>query len=120
MSPPACAAAAAFAAAVLAAGCAADPPPPAKAPGFSAFLEQIATRCQPLYAGALLITPDFLDPAWDLQTYKHYDQWLDQTSRLYYRKLSPQAYLDAIGARFGERSFESARCTVAQLPPLQR
>jgi hypothetical protein len=108
--------AAALAAALATAACAPDAWTNVKASGFNAFLEQIADQCQPLYAGPLLVTRNFQDPAWDLQSYNYYDQWLDQTSRLYYRKITPQTYLENVNNLFGARSLESARCTVTKLP----
>lgn len=108
--------AAALACVLLGSGCAPDAWTNVKAQGFNAFLDQAAAQCQPLYAGPLLITRGFRDPAWDLNSYDYYDQWLDQTSRLYYRKISPQTYLENVNNLFGARSAESARCVVQQLP----
>jgi hypothetical protein len=45
-----------------------------------------------------------------------YDQWIDQTLRLYYKKISPQTYLTNIDNLLGKRSLASAQCAVGKVP----
>ncbi len=97
-------------------GCAPDAWNNVQATGFNAFLNRIATECAPLYAGQFLITPNFQDPSYDQNTYDVYDQWLDQTSRVYYGRISAQTYIDNVNNFFGARSAQSAQCTVTKVP----
>ena len=100
-------------AACLLAGCAPDALHNVKATGFNAYLNQIAAQCAPLYAGSQVITVNYDPPNYGADDYV---QWLDQTSRLYYKKISPQQYLTNIGNFFDPRSLGSARCAVDKLP----
>jgi len=105
---------AALGAAVLA-GCAPDAMQNIKATGFNAFIDQVAVECAPLHAGPQVITVNYSPPnyATDL-----YDQWFDATSRLYYKKTTPQTYLNDINNFFGDlRTQASAQCVVSKLPP---
>jgi len=100
---------------LLLGGCAPDAYSNMKATGFNAFLNQASIDCAPLYAGSQVITANYSPPnyATDL-----YDQWLDATSRLYYKKTSPQTYLNDINNYFGDaRTQASAQCLVSKLPP---
>jgi hypothetical protein len=97
-------------------GCAPDAWNNVQATGFNAFLNRIATECAPLHAGQFVITPNFQDPAWDQSTDDIYDQWLDQTSRLYYGRISAQTYVTNVGNFFGARSAQSAQCTITKTP----
>ncbi len=97
-------------------GCAPDAWNNVQATGFNAFLNRIATECAPLHAGQFVVTPNFQDPSYDQDTDDIYDQWLDQTSRLYYGRISPQTYITNVGNLFDARSAQSAQCTVTKLP----
>jgi hypothetical protein len=101
--------------AVLVVGCAPDAWTNIKATGFNAFLDQVATECAPLQVGPQVVTVNYQPPnyATDL-----YDQWFDATSRLYYKKTTPQTYLNDINNYFGDpRTQQSAQCVVSKLPP---
>ena len=101
--------------AALMAGCAPDAMQNIKATGFNAFIDQVAVECAPLHAGPQVISVNYSPPnyATDL-----YDQWLDATSRLYYKKTTPQSYLNDINNYFGDpRTQASAQCVVSKLPP---
>ena len=104
---------AALAAAVLAGGCAPDAWNNRKATGLNAWIDQIALECAPLYAGPQVITANYSPANYVADAY---DQWLDQTSRLDYKKISPQTYLTHIGNFFDPRSVGSAQCAVDKLP----
>ncbi len=50
-----------------------------------------------------------------------YGVWLDQTSNLYYKRITPEAYIQNINNLFpGERTAVAARCLVSKLPPPQQ
>lgn len=101
--------------AALVAGCAPDSMSSMKATGFNAFVDRVAVECAPLQVGEMLITPNYQVPNYALNDY---DQWFDQTSRLYYKRISPQTYVNNIGNFFpGERTARSTQCLVSKLPP---
>lgn len=100
-------------AAALTAGCAPDAWSNRQATGFNAYLDRIAVECAPLYAGSQVITVNYEPPNYAVGDY---DQWIDQTSRLYYKKISPQTYLDNIDNLLGKRSLASAQCAVGKVP----
>lgn len=100
-------------AAVLGSGCAPDAWSNRKATGLDAWIDRIAAECAPLYAGPQVITANYEPPN---DAADAYDQWLDQTSRLYYKKISPQTYLVNIGNFFDAASLKSAQCAVDKLP----
>lgn len=104
--------------AALLAACAPDAWNNRQATGFNAFQNQIATECAPLMVGPMLITANYQAPNY---LAGQYDQWLDQTSRLYYKKISPETYAENIGNFFpGERTAQSTRCVLSKLPPAPR
>ena len=44
--------------------------------------------------------------------------WFDHTSNLYYKHITPEAYLKDINNLFpGERTAVATRCLVSKLPP---
>lgn len=100
-------------AALLVSGCAPDAWSNRKATGFDAWIDRIAVECAPLYAGPQVITVNYDPPNYAAD---QYDQWLDQTSRLYYKKISPQTYLTNIGNFLDAPSVKSAQCAVDKLP----
>ena len=46
------------------------------------------------------------------------DYWLDQTSRLYYRRISPAQYRESLNAFFGAGNDGTIDCLVNNLPPV--
>lgn len=102
-------------AATLLAGCAPDAWQNVKATGFDGFINQVAVDCAPLVVGSQVVTVNYQAPNYAVDLY---DQWFDATSRLYYKKSTPQKYLDDIYNYFGDpRTQASARCLVSKLPP---
>jgi hypothetical protein len=102
-------------AASLLAGCAPDAWQNVKATGFNGFVNQVAVDCAPLVVGSQVVTVNYEAPNYALDLY---DQWFDATSRLYYKKSTPQKYLDDINNYFGDaRTQASAQCLVSKLPP---
>ena len=102
-------------AALVLAGCAPDQFSNYRAKGFDGFVDQASVDCAPLQVGPMVITRNYEPPNYaDAQ----YGVWLDQTSNLYYKRITPAAYLENIGNLFpGERTMKAAQCLVAKLPP---
>ncbi len=101
--------------AALLGGCAPDAMDNMKATGFDGFLDRVSVACAPLVVGSQVITANYTAPddALDL-----YDQWFDATSRLYYKRTTPETYLHDIYNLFGDpRTQASAQCLVSKLPP---
>jgi hypothetical protein len=99
----------------LLAGCAPDAWQNVKATGFNGFVNQMTVDCAPLVVGSQVITANYEAPNYALDLY---DQWFDATSRLYYKKITPQTYLNDIYNYFGDaRTQASAQCLVSKLPP---
>ncbi|MBN8508961.1 MAG: hypothetical protein J0L57_10150 [Burkholderiales bacterium] len=97
------------------AGCAPDQFSNVKATGFNAFVDQAADECAPLQVGPMVITRNYYPPNY---AEAQYGVWLDQTSNLYYKRQSPEAYIENIGNLFpGERTAVATRCLVSKLPP---
>ena len=100
-------------AAVLA-GCAADQFSNYKATGFNGFVDMASEQCAPLQVGPMVITKNYQAPNYATT---QYGVWLDQTSNLYYQRISPQAYIDNINNLFpGERTERATQCLVSKLP----
>ena len=97
------------------AGCAPDQFTNYKAKGFDGFINQASVECSPLQVGPMVITPNYEPPNYATA---QYGVWLDQTSNLYYKRQSPEAYLENINNLFpGERTAKAAQCLVSKLPP---
>src|SRR4029453_992842 len=98
--PPAAATliALASAAAVLS-GCAPDAWNNVQATGYNAFLNKIATSCQPLMIGSRDMSYKILHN--DSSDDSNYNYFLDLTSQLYYGKTSPEAYRSGISGFLG-------------------
>jgi hypothetical protein len=97
----------------LFAGCAPDAWSNKQATGFNAFLDTITVACAPLHVGPMIVTRNYYPPNY---AQGQYDLWLDQTSRLYYQRITPETYLTNIG-NFGPfpDTIKSAQCVVSQL-----
>jgi hypothetical protein len=105
----------ALGACALAAGCAPDQFSNYKATGFNAFVDQAAEECAPLQVGPMVITKNYFPPNYATA---QYGVWLDQTSNLYYKRQSAEAYLQNINNLFpGERTATASQCLVSKLPP---
>jgi hypothetical protein len=99
----------------LAAGCAPDQLSNYQASGFNAFVDSAAVACAPLQFGPMVITKNYDPPNY---VTAQYGAWLDQTSNLYYKRISPEAYLSNINNLFpGGRTAAAAQCLVSKLPP---
>lgn len=104
--------------AALLAGCAPDAWQNVKATGFDGFVNQMTVDCAPLVVGSQVITANYEAPNYAIDLY---DQWFDATSRLYYKKTTPQTYLNDIYNYFGDpKTQASAQCLVSKLPPAEQ
>lgn len=97
------------------AACAPDAMNNRQATGYNAYLNTLATRCDPLMIGIYnvgewLTNQGSNDP--------NYSYFLDMTSRLYYGTVSPTAYRDGITGFFGSSTTNEASfaCIFRNLP----
>jgi hypothetical protein len=98
------------------AACAPDAVRNAQATGFNGYINTLKTACPNIQIGASNVG---LWLQYGGGTTNDYDYWLDMTSRLYYRRVSPAEYRSAVGAQLGpgtsnDRAFD---CIIGQLPP---
>jgi hypothetical protein len=98
------------------AGCAPDAIRSAQATGFNGYVNTLKTACPNIQIGASNVG---LWLQYGGGTTNDYDYWLDMTSKLYYRRVSPAEYRSAVGAQLGpgtsnDRAFD---CIIGQLPP---
>ena len=94
------------------AGCAPDAWTNVQATGFNGYLKTIQVQCSPLLLGGQ-------EMSWALQTGagdNDYNYFLDQTSKLYYRKISPPGYSESLTAFFGAGYDRAINCVIAKLP----
>lgn len=97
------------------AGCAPDQFTNYKASGLNGFVDQAAVECAPLQVGPMVITPNYTAPNYAAA---QFGVWWDQTSNLYYKRQTPEQYLENVGNLFpGERTATAMRCLVSKLPP---
>jgi len=100
-------------AALAVAACAPDAMNNRAATGFNGFIDQISRACAPLQFGMY----QFADPLMGAVGGNSYDYWLDQTSKLYYRRIGPDTYAESLNAFFGAGNQGSIDCTLRYLPP---
>ncbi len=105
----------ALACATLAVGCAPDSFRSAQATGFNAYVKQLPTSCRPLQIGSQDLGEMVLSDAIGNNDYEYF---IDATSKLYYNRMSPQSYRQALEGFFGagtpnNKSFE---CIFRTLP----
>ena len=83
-----------------------------RATGFNSFLKTIQVQCSPLLLGGQ-------EMSWALQTGagdNNYAYFLDQTSKLYYRRIGPSGYAESLTAFFGAGYDRAINCVIAKLP----
>ncbi|WP_420992531.1 hypothetical protein ACKI2N_031105 [Cupriavidus sp. 30B13] len=112
---PAFATRAAACAALLCAACAPDSIDNIQARGFDAYLDGLRRECPDMMIGDNNIS-DWLRT--DGSPDSDYVYWLDQTSRLYYRRITPAQYRDSVTGAFGEgkSGTHAVDCIVRNLP----
>ncbi len=114
-SKPLRAAGAAAASIALLVACAPDAVRNRQATDFNAYLDSLKTACPNMIVGTNNIS-EWLRTSGSRGD-DDYVYWLDQTSRLYYQRISAQQYRDSISAALGGRSDSSALdCIVRHLP----
>lgn len=97
----------------LLAACAPDAWQNARATQFTAYLDTVTSRCQPLWIGSTLYTR--LDGS--IGDAGEFDQLLDLLSRLFYQRISVADFRTAMrGSGLDDRTAASVDCMIAQLP----
>jgi hypothetical protein len=89
-----------IAVALAAAGCAPDANNNRAATGLDGYVNLVSRVCAPIQLGN-----------------NAYDYWLDQTSRVYYRRISVAQYRESLNAFFGAGNDSTIDCLVNNLPP---
>ena len=97
-------------------GCAPDSVTNVQATGYNAYLNTIATNCNPLMLGDADVSEWIRYGGANDYNYSYF---LDMTSRLYYGSISPGAYRDGVTGFFGPstRNEASFACIFRNLPP---
>jgi hypothetical protein len=105
----------ALAAALGTTACAPDAWQNVRATQFNAYLDTVAAQCQPLWFGNTVVR-NFNDSSSGMGP-GEFDQLLDLSSRLFYGRISPADFSNAVQSTWlGERSARSAQCMIAKLP----
>jgi hypothetical protein len=94
------------------AACAPDAVNNRAATGLDGFVNQVSRACAPLQFGQYQLA----DPLMGGAGGNTYDYWLDQTSRLYYRRIGPGTYRESLTAFFGAGNDGTIDCILANLP----
>jgi hypothetical protein len=89
-----------------------------KSAGFNGYLDTVAAQCQPLVIGPMQL------PKFDASSVPdqggNFDILLDLSSRLYYQRITPEAFREAVQTQFmaanDPRTSRSIDCMIAQLP----
>ena len=105
-----------LASATFAVGCAPDSVRSVQATGFNAYLKQLPTSCRPLQIGSQDLTEQIMMNDMGNNDYNYF---VDVTSKLYYNRMRPQSYRQALVGFFGagtsnDKSFD---CIFRTLPP---
>jgi len=82
------------------------------ATGFDGYINQISRVCAPIQLGQYQLANPLMGGA----TGNTYDYWLDQTSRLYYRRIGTAQYRESLNAFFGAGNDATIDCIVNNLP----
>lgn len=101
----------------LLAGCAPDAVRSVDATGFNGFIRKIATVCHPLQIGDKDIG-EMLRLEGGNSNDGGYDNFLDATSKLYYKRISPADYRQSLTGFFGAGTTDDASfaCILNNLP----
>ena len=109
---------AAVAAAAVLSACAPDAWQSYKATGFNQFLDTVGAQCQPLWIGSQQLPQ--IDSQYANAWQSNFDVFLDNTSRLYYSRMSPADYRGAVQSialtTTDSRTNRSIDCIIAKLP----
>ena len=106
----------AIATAIAATACAPDAVRSNQAVGFNAYIQKLGQVCHPLQIGDQDLSRMILEQATGEQNYIYF---IDNTSRLYYNRLTPQSYRQALVGFFGTGTYneQSFNCIFLNLPP---
>lgn len=89
-----------------------------KSSGFNDYLNTVTAQCQPLWIGQMQLTT--FDASSTPGQGGNFDMLLDLTSRLYYHRMTPAAFREAVRTQFmaesDPRTNRSIDCMIAQLP----
>ncbi len=96
----------------LVVGCAPDAMNNRAATGFDGFVNKVSRACAPLQLGPYQLANPLMGGAGG----NSYDYWLDQTSRLYDRRIAPAQYRESLTAFFGAGNDGTIDCIVGNLP----
>lgn len=104
------------AALALTAGCAPDSVRNIEAQGFDAYLDSLNRRCPNLMIGNNNVSEWLRTDG--SQGDSDYVYWLDQTSRLYYHRITPAQYRDSVigGLGQGKSDTRAVDCIINSLP----
>ena len=99
-----------------AAGCAPDAVRSVEATGFNGYIKKLGQVCQPLIIGSADVGEWIRMNSMGVDNYNYF---IDATSKLYYNRLTPAGYRQAVTGFLGpgssnERSFD---CIISNLPP---
>ncbi|MGO4328533.1 hypothetical protein AB4Z48_29560 [Cupriavidus sp. 2TAF22] len=113
---PAFARLAAACAALLSAACAPDAIDNIQARGFDAYLDGLRRECPNMMIGDNNVSEWLRTNG--AQGGSDYVYWLDQTSRLYYQRITPAQYRDSVtgGLGQGKSDTRAVDCIVRNLP----
>jgi len=101
-----------------ASACAPDAWQNTRATGFNAYLNTVETQCQPLWIGSMQLQQFDASDAGDQQS--EFSSLLDMTSRLYYNRMTPADFREAVQSLVltssDSRTNQSIDCMIRQLP----
>ncbi len=98
--------------ALLLGACAPDAMNNRAATGFDGFVNKVSQACAPIQLGPYQLANPLMGGAGG----NSYDYWLDQTSRLYYRRIGTAQYRESLNAFFGAGNDGTIDCIVRNLP----
>jgi hypothetical protein len=99
--------------ALAGAGCAPDETNNRAATGLDGYVNLVSRVCAPIQLGQSQLANPLMGGAGN----NAYDYWLDQTSRVYYRRISVAQYRESLNAFFGAGNDSTIDCLVGNLPP---
>jgi hypothetical protein len=99
--------------ACIAAGCAPEANTNRAATGLNGYVNLVSRVCAPIQLGRYQLANPLMGGAGN----NSYDYWLDQTSRLYYRRISPAQYRESLNGFFGAGNDGTIDCLLSNLPP---
>jgi len=97
---------------VLVCGCAPEAMNNRGATGLNGFVNQVSRACAPIQLGRYQLANPLMGGVGN----DSYDYWLDQTSRLYSRSISPAQYRESLNAFFGAGNDRTIDCILGNLP----